>query len=79
MQELGGRNLRKADRGHVADVLTEDLVHLLVDALGLDGIRFEMRAAEHGLLPLAASGNPGRAILEHLPSGPAFEAKLTGP
>ena len=64
VEELGGRDLRQADGRDVADVLAEDLVHLLVDALRLDWRFLEMGPAQHGLLALAAFADPAGPILD---------------
>ena len=58
MQELGGLDLGQPDRAHVADVLAERAVHLLVDALGLDRDVVEVRLAQHRALALVGTRSP---------------------
>ena len=64
MQELGAGDLRQADRGDVAGVAAELLVHLLVDALRLERHLIVVRLAEHVQLAVLALVRPGAAVRE---------------
>ena len=66
VQELGGCDLRQADGRDIADVLAEDLVHLLVDPLRLDRRFLEVRSTQHRPLSLAAFAEPLAPILQGL-------------
>src|SRR5271168_1776862 len=64
VQELSPRNLRKADRRHIACVAIEALVHLLIDALRLERDLIEVRPAEHVVLAMQTLGGPLVPILQ---------------
>ena len=64
MQELRARNLRQADRRHVAGIPIKALVHLLIDALGLERDLIEMAATQHVFLAMQALRGPLRPIFQ---------------
>jgi hypothetical protein len=64
VQELGPRDLGQADRGDVARLRAEGLVHLLVHPLRLDRDVVEVGAAQHGAPSVAAFAGPLRAVRE---------------
>lgn len=63
-QKLRPRDLRQPDHRDVAGAAAERLVHLVIDALGLDRNVVEMALAQHGALAVLARGRPRLARLE---------------
>src|SRR5690606_4808495 len=71
VQQLGARDLGEADRGDVAGLRAEGAVHLLVDALRLDGDVVEVRPPLEGGPAVLSGRRPGGAVGQ-----PALRAEL---